>query len=530
MKEKIILFDSTLRDGSQAESISYSVGDKIAILKALDKCGIDYIESGNPGSNPKDIEFFEQLKDVEMKHAKLCAFGSTRKSNIGVEDDRNIKAILKANTPAVAIFGKTSVFHITDIIRTTLDENLKMIEETIRYLVENGKEVTFDAEHFFDGYFLDKDYALEVLKVAEKGGASYLTLCDTNGGTLPFDVYNIVKSLKKQLNTPLGIHCHDDSGLGVANSLMAVDAGARQVQGVFLGFGERCGNANLASIISNLQLKMGYDCLPEEYMKNLTGTAIKIAEISNYNMSGREPFVGKSAFAHKGGMHIDAVLKAPESFEHIKPELVGNERRILMSEVAGRSTIVNLMQEINPNLTKKSEETTRVMNRIKDLEHQGYQFEGAESSVRLLIRKELNKYKPFFTIEDYKIIGSQPKTENTGASAMVKVNVDGASEINAAEGDGPVNALDKALRKALEVFYPKLKEVRLVDFKVRVIDKGATASKVRVLIESTDGKEIWTNVGVSTDIIEASLIALVDSLEFKLLRDMEETLKTYKLL
>ena len=328
----------------------------------------------------------------------------------------------------------------------------------------------------------------------------------------------------------MGIHCHDDSGLGVANSLMAVDAGARQVQGVFLGFGERCGNANLASIISNLQLKMGYDCLPEEYMKNLTGTAIKIAEISNYNMSGREPFVGKSAFAHKGGMHIDAVLKAPESFEHIKPELVGNERRILMSEVAGRSTIVNLMQEINPNLTKKSEETTRVMNRIKDLEHQGYQFEGAESSVRLLIRKELNKYKPFFTIEDYKIIGSQPKTENTGASAMVKVNVDGASEINAAEGDGPVNALDKALRKALEVFYPKLKEVRLVDFKVRVIDKGATASKVRVLIESTDGKEIWTNVGVSTDIIEASLIALVDSLEFKLLRDMEETLKTYKLL
>ncbi len=530
MKEKIVLFDSTLRDGSQAEGISYSVGDKIAILKALDKCGIDYIESGNPGSNPKDIEFFEQIKDLEMQHAKLCAFGSTRKSNIGVEDDNNVKALLKADTPAVAIFGKTSVFHITDIIRTTLDENLKMIEDTIRYLVENGKEVTFDAEHFFDGYFLDKDYAIEVLKAAQKGGASYLTLCDTNGGTLPLDIYNIVKSLKTKINTPLGIHCHDDSGLGVANSIMAVEAGVRQVQGVFLGFGERCGNANLVSIISNLQLKMGYDCISEERLKSLTGTAIKIAEISNYTMTGREPFVGKSAFAHKGGMHIDAVLKAPESFEHIIPETVGNERRILMSEVAGRSTIVNLMQEINPALTKKSEETTRVMNRIKELEHQGYQFEGAESSVRLLIRKELNKYKPFFTIEDYKIIGSQPQSDYEGASAMVKVNVEGTSEINAAEGDGPVNALDKALRKALEVFYPKLKEVRLIDFKVRVIDKGATASKVRVLIESTDGKDIWTNVGVSTDIIEASLIALVDSLEFKLLRDMEETLKTYKLI
>lgn len=310
---------------------------------------------------------------------------------------------------------------------------------------------------------------------------------------------------------------------------MAVQAGARQVQGTFLGYGERCGNANLSSIIPNLQLKLGYDCLSPESMEKLTSSAIRIAEISNYVLSGREPFVGKSAFAHKGGMHIDAVLKAPTSFEHIPPESVGNQRRILMSEVAGRSTIIQLINEIDPNLTKKSEETTRVMDKIKELEYQGYQFEGAESSIKLLIRKELGKYRPFFQIEDFKTIGEKPvEGRALSASAVVKVNVEGQSEINAAEGDGPVNALDKALRKALEVFYPKIKEVRLTDFKVRVIDKGATASKVRVLIESTDGEDIWTNVGVSTDVIEASLIALIDSIEYKLLNDMERKLKEFK--
>lgn len=343
------------------------------------------------------------------------------------------------------------------------------------------------------------------------------------------EIMEIVKHVASEVDIAVGIHCHNDSGLGVANSIMAVQAGARQVQGTFLGYGERCGNANLSSIIPNLQLKLGYDCLSPESMEKLTSSAIRIAEISNYVLSGREPFVGKSAFAHKGGMHIDAVLKAPTSFEHIPPESVGNQRRILMSEVAGRSTIIQLINEIDPSLTKKSEETTRVMDKIKELEYQGYQFEGAESSIKLLIRKELGKYRPFFQIEDFKTIGEKPvEGRALSASAVVKVNVEGQSEINAAEGDGPVNALDKALRKALEIFYPKIKEVRLTDFKVRVIDKGATASKVRVLIESTDGEDIWTNVGVSTDVIEASLIALIDSIEYKLLNDMERKLKEFK--
>ncbi|MEG0378605.1 MAG: citramalate synthase, partial [Eubacterium sp.] len=466
---------------------------------------------------------------VQLEHALLCAFGSTRRNGIAVEEDANIQAIIKANTPAVAIFGKTSTFHITDIIKTTLDENLRMIEDTMAYLKKHKKQVTFDAEHFFDGYKLDSAYAIEVLKAAERGGADCICLCDTNGGTLPLEIMEIMKHVAREIAVHLGIHCHNDSGFGVANSVVAVQAGARQVQGTFLGFGERCGNANLSTIIPNLQLKLGYNCLSEEAMEKLTSSSIRIAEISNYLLSGREPFIGKSAFAHKGGMHIDAVMKAPSSFEHIKPETVGNERRILMSEVAGRSTIIQLIKEIDPALTKKSEETTRVMDKIKELEYQGYQFEGAESSIKLLIRKQLGKYKPFFQIEDFKTIGEKPVDGRTlSASAVVKVKVEGQSEINAAEGDGPVNALDKALRKALEVFYPKIKEVRLTDFKVRVIDKGATASKVRVLIESTDGEDIWTNVGVSTDVIEASLIALIDSIEYKLLNDMERQLKEYK--
>ncbi len=473
MAEKIVLFDSTLRDGAQAEGISFSVEDKIRILETLDRLGIDMIEAGNPGSNPKDIAFFEQIANIPLKHAKLCAFGSTRRSGIHVEDD---------------------------------------------------------CEHFFDGYKLDSSYAMEVLKAAERGGASSVALCDTNGGTLPSEVSQMVMVVKKAIHIPVGIHCHNDSGLGVANSLAAVDAGARQVQGTFLGYGERCGNANLSAIIPNLQLKMGYACLPEECLEKMTGSAIRIAEISNYVLSGREPFIGKSAFAHKGGMHIDAVLKAPTSFEHIPPESVGNERRILMSEVSGRSTIMQMIKDIDPS-EKKSEETTRVMDRIKALEYEGYQFEGAESSVRLLIRKELGKYKPFFKIEDFKTFGEKPVAgRSLSSSAVVKVCVDGKEAVNAAEGDGPVNALDKALRCALEDFFPKIKEMRLTDFKVRVIDKGATASKVRVLIESTDGQDIWTNVGVSTDVIEASLIALVDALEYKLLGDMERQLKEYKLL
>lgn len=528
--EKIITFDSTLRDGAQAEGISFSVEDKLSILTTLDRMGIDIIEAGNPGSNPKDISFFDQLKDVELTHAKVCAFGSTRRSRLDVEDDANVKALLEAETPAVAIFGKASVFHVEEIIHTSREENLKMIEDTVAYLSENGKIVCFDAEHFFDGYKLDPEYAVEVLKAAERGGAHTLCLCDTNGGTLPQEISTIVTDVRSKVDAAIGIHCHNDAGLAVANSLMAVDAGARQVQGTLLGIGERCGNANLATIIADLQLKMGYDCMPEDCLNKLTSSAIRVAEIANYAMSGREPYVGKSAFAHKGGMHIDAVMKAPSSFEHVSPDVVGNERRILMSEVSGRSTIINMIHEVDPTIDKKSEEATRVMNRIKELEYEGYQFEGAESSVRLLIRKELGKFKPFFTINDFKTIGEKPVDGRAlSASAIVKVTVDGKEAINAAEGDGPVNALDKALRTALQEFFPKIKELRLTDFKVRVIDQGATASKVRVLIESTDGHEIWTNVGVSTDVIEASLIALVDSIEYKLLSDMERQIREYHL-
>ncbi|MDD4507588.1 MAG: citramalate synthase [Eubacteriaceae bacterium] len=528
--EKIETFDSTLRDGAQAEGISFSVEDKIKILKTLDRLGIDIIEAGNPGSNPKDISFFERLKDVKLEHAQLCAFGSTRRSNVKVEDDSNVQALLEAGTPAVAIFGKTSTFHIKKVIRTTLEENLEMIEDTIAYLTNNDKTVYFDAEHFFDGYKLDAKYAVDVLKAAERGGAKVLVLCDTNGGTLPMEIHQIITEIKSQVTAEIGIHCHNDSGLGVADSLMAVDAGARQVQGTFLGFGERCGNASLSSIIPNLQLKMGYDCMPEKSLEKLTSSAIRVAEISNYSLTGREPYVGKSAFAHKGGMHIDAVMKSPSSFEHIVPEKVGNERRILMSEVSGRSTIIQMINEIDPTIDKKSKETTQVMDKIKELEYEGYQFEGAESSVRLLIRKELGRFKPFFTIADFKTIGEKPVDGRAlSASALVKVMVDGKEAVNAAEGDGPVNALDKALRTALEEFFPKIKELRLTDFKVRVIDQGATASKVRVLIESTDGVDIWTNVGVSTDVIEASLIALVDSIEYKLLIDMERQIKEYHL-
>jgi 2-isopropylmalate synthase len=528
--KKITIFDSTLRDGAQAEGISFSVKDKLDIVKILDKMGIDIIEAGNPGSNPKDIAFFEELKTLPLSHAALCAFGSTCHPGKKAEDDANLQAILKTNTKYAAIFGKASVFHVQSILNTTREENLRMIEDSCQFLSQNGKKVIFDAEHFFDGYALDADYALATLKAAEKGGAVAVSLCDTNGGTLPSKIQKIVGHVCNSLQIEVAIHAHNDSGLGVAASLSGVEGGASQVQGTFLGYGERCGNANLATVIADLQLKMGYQCLPENKIEKLTPTAIKIAEISNYALTGREPYIGKSAFAHKGGMHIDAVLKAPHSFEHIDPQSVGNQRRILMSEVAGRGTIIQLIHEIDPGIEKHSKEATRVMDRIKELEYQGYQFEGAESSVKLLIRKELGKFKPFFEIEDFKTIGEKPAAGHAlSASAIVKVSVEGQEAINAAEGDGPVNALDKALRAALEGFYPSIKSLRLTDFKVRVIDQGATASKVRVLIESSDGDDIWSNVGVSTDVIEASLIALVDSIEYKLLKDMEKKIKDYYL-
>lgn len=529
--KRIQIFDSTLRDGAQAEGISFSVADKLKIVAVLDQLGVSYIEAGNPGSNPKDLEFFARVNELELKNAKLTAFGATRRKHTPVWDDRNVKSLLTANTPTVTIFGKSWDFHVTDILQTTLEENLNMIRETLQFFKEHGKEVIYDAEHFFDGYKHNPEYALQTLRAAVEGGASVLVLCDTNGGAFPNEVYEITKLVVEEFasdEVAVGIHAHNDGGMAVANSLMAVQAGAVHVQGTVNGFGERCGNANLCTIIPNLQLKAGYACIPPEQMKRLTVTARTIAEIANVQFNERDPYVGKSAFAHKAGMHIDGVNKAASSFEHIAPELVGNERRLLMSEVAGRSTILAKLQAVDPTLTKDSVETEQLINKLKELEHEGYQFEGAESSFRLLVRKHLGKYRPFFNLIYFKIIGDSNINGSCSSSAMVKLEVDGQEEITAADGAGPVHALDRALRKALEVFYPELKKVHLTDYKVRVLDtKTATASKVRVLIESTDGTDSWTTVGVSTDIIEASWIALVDSMEHKLLKDMEEKMRIY---
>ncbi len=528
MRKKIAIFDSTLRDGAQGEGISFSVEDKIKIVKTLDELGVSYIEAGNPGSNPKDLEFFDKIKNIKLNNSKIVAFGSTRRCNISVEEDKNIKSLVDANVDAVAIFGKSWDFHVTDIIHTTLDENLKMIGETIAYFKNFGKEVIFDAEHFFDGYKNNKDYALKTLETAVEAGADCLSLCDTNGGCFPDEIYDITKFVCENFSVAVGIHCHNDCDMASANAVMAVIAGAVSVQGTFTGFGERCGNTPLSTVIANLQAKRDYCCIPDENMSNLTHTARKISEIANFKLSDITPYVGKCAFAHKGGMHIDGVSKASRSFEHIEPAVVGNERKFLTSEVAGRSTILSMVQKIAPSIEKNSPETDLIIKKLKDYEYNGYQFEGAEGSFELLIRKTLGKYKPFFELVNFKTIGEQPYFEGVSASAVIKVIVDGKTEITAAEGNGPVNALDKALRKALEVFYPALSEVHLTDYKVRVLDgKTATASKVRVLIESSDGTDNWTTVGVSNDIIEASWIALVDSIEYKLIKDIECKFKTY---
>lgn len=524
MRKKLKIFDSTLRDGAQAKGISFSIYDKLKIVNILDRLGIDYIESGNPGSNPKDLEFFEEVKKMNLVNSKLTAFGSTRRKNITVEEDTNVQALLTANSPVVAIFGKAWDLHVTEVIRTTLEENLNMIKDTVRFFKEKGKEVIYDAEHFFDGYKANKEYALETLKVAEEAGADCLVLCDTNGGAFPDEVFDIVDQVSKKVSVEVGIHCHDDGGMSVANTIVSVNAGANHIQGTFIGYGERCGNANLCSLIGNLQLKKGYNCIFDSKLKNLTMAARYIAEVSNIKLDTKSPFVGVNAFTHKGGMHIDGVCKVPESFEHVNPSDIGNERTFLMSEVAGRRVLLRKIEKVYPEIEKDSKETKYFIDELKRLEYEGYQFEGAESSFELKIIKHFIKYKPLFTLENFKVISDQASPDSSfSATAVVKINVDDKKKLMAAEGDGPVDALDSALRKALETFYPQLKEVHLTDYKVRVLDaKDATAAKVRVLIESTDGKDFWTTVGVSTDIIEASLIALVDSIEYKLIKDVEK--------
>lgn len=518
--KNIVIYDSTLRDGAQAQGISFSVEDKLKLVEALDRIGIGYIEAGNPGSNPKDLEFFERARKMELQHAKLIAFGSTRRVNLAVEEDVNVKSLLMAGTDAVAIFGKSWDFHVTDILKTTLDENLAMIYDTVAFLKQQGKEVVYDAELFFEGYRANPGYAMKTLKAAYDAGADCLTLCETTGGSFPDEIREVTGRVVKEFDIPVGIHCHNDSGMAVANSIVAVQAGAVQVQGTINGYGERCGNANLCVIIPNLQMKLGCKCLPEEKLEAITSISRYVNEIANVVPDERAPYVGRFAFAHKAGMHADAVSKNTRSYEHIDPEAVGNERVFLMSEVAGRSAVLNLIKNVDSSITKDSPDARRVLERLKELEYEGYQYEGAESSFEIEIRKVLGKYRPSFELREFKVIVNEPSLGGINSSAMIKIKVDDQAEITAAEGDGPVNALDKAVRKALERFYPQIRGMKLTDFKVRVLDSvSATAAKVRVLIESTDGKEVWTTIGVSTDIIDASWKALVDSIEYKLIKD-----------
>ncbi len=520
---RIEIYDTTLRDGSQAEGISFSVHDKLKIAEKLDEFGIDYIEGGWPGSNPKDIEFFLKAKELVFSNSTLVAFGSTRKPDVPVADDINLKHLLAAGTRAITIFGKTWDMHVFDALHTTLAENLAMIEESVAFLKEHQKEVIYDAEHFFDGYRSNPVYAMETLLAAQRGGADKIVLCDTNGGVLPFELQQIIALVRTKIGTPLGLHAHDDSGVAVANSLIAVEEGCRHIQGTINGYGERCGNANLCTIIPNLKLKLGMDCLKEGMLPNLATLSRFVSETANLLHPDNLPYVGKKAFAHKGGIHVDAVLKKSLTYEHIDPDLVGNKRRILISELAGRSNILYKARENNILLSKKIPETKTILEMLKRMEHEGYQFEGAEASFELLLWKAVRPYKPLFKLEGFRVITEKRGAGEVITEATLKTVVKGKTYLTAAEGNGPVNALDHALRKALEQVYPILKKIKLVDFKVRVLDgKDGTGAKVRVLIETRDGEESWSTIGVSTNIIEASWISLVDSVEYGLLCKAEK--------
>ena len=520
MVKRVTVLDTTLRDGSQREGISFSVQDKLRIAQKLDELGVAYIEGGWPGSNPKDVEFFARAKELSWRYAKITGFGSTRHAGIRVEEDTNVRALLEAGTPAATIVGKSSPLHVTAVLGTTLDENLRMIRETVGYLKAAGREVLFDAEHFFDGYKLDATYALETLRAAAEAGADCLVLCDTNGGTLPSEVGRIVAAVRQALpDAVLGMHAHDDTGVAVANTLVAVEAGATHVQGTINGYGERCGNANLCTVIPNLQLKMGYQALANGDLTILTAAAHYISEIANLRPDEHAPYVGASAFAHKAGLHVSALSKVADSYQHIDPALVGNKMRVLVSELSGRSNIVHKLTELALEVELSASEIRRIAQRVKDLESQGFQFEGAEGSFELLVRRSQPGYRPPFEVLDFLVLVEKRSEKDILAEATVKAQVGGETIHTAAEGNGPVNALDRAMRKALLPFYPELDKVQLTDYKVRILDeKSATAALTRVLIDASDGERSWTTVGCSVNIIEASFQALLDSLELPLLR------------
>jgi 2-isopropylmalate synthase len=521
------LYDTTLRDGTQSEDISFLLEDKIRITHRLDEAGIHYVEGGWPGSNPKDVAFFKEIKKERLQQTKIAAFGSTRRAKVTPDKDQNIKLLVQAEPDCITIFGKTWDFHVREALRISLEENLDLIHDSLAYLKARAPEVVYDAEHFFDGYNANPEYALKTLQAAEAAGVDCIALCDTNGGNLPFAIADMIDQVKKHIKTPLGIHTHNDSECAVANSLMAVEHGIIQVQGTINGFGERCGNANLCSIIPALKLKMKRDCISDEQLRKLRDLSRYVYELANFAPPKHQAYVGNAAFAHKGGVHVSAIQRHPETYEHIRPEIVGNSTRVLISDLSGRANILAKAEEFNINLDSKDPVTLDILDNIKEMENRGYQFEGAEATFELMMKRALGTHKKFFTVTGFRVIDEKRHEDNQPVSeATVMVKVGGKFEHTAAEGNGPVNALDNALRKALEKFYPKLKEVKLLDYKVRVLPAGqGTASATRVLIESGDKESRWGTVGVSENIIEASYQALIDSIEFKLHKSEEDASK-----
>jgi 2-isopropylmalate synthase len=514
MGNNVQVYDTTLRDGTQREGISLSLADKLKVTRLLDNLGVAYIEGGWPGSNPKDAAYFEAVQSIELQHARIAAFGSTCRKNSDPATDPNIMALVDAKTPVVTVVGKTSMLHVTEVLQTTPEENLRMIRESLRYLKSLGKEVIYDAEHFFDGIKLDMEYALDTLEAAIEGGADTIVLCDTNGGSLPWEIAKYLDGVNQAFpNVPLGIHTHNDGELAVANTLAAVQSGAIHVQGTINGYGERCGNANLCSIIPDLELKMGYQCLPDgNNLRTLTNLSRTVAEIANLAPDNHLAYVGKSAFAHKGGIHVAAIRRNVDSYQHIDPALVGNEMRILVSDLSGQGNLLSKAEEFGLDVSR--EEALTVLDQIKRLEHEGFVFEGAEASVAIRLHRAKPGYKPLFTLVDFTVIVSE-RPGSALAQAMVKIDVDGDIVHTAADGNGPVNALDLALRKALLPLYPQLADFQLADYKVRIPDgNNGTAATTRVLIDTQNGSQRWSTIGAGTNIIQASWLALVDSVEY----------------
>ena len=517
----ILIYDTTLRDGTQGHRISFSAEDKLRIAVRLDDIGFHYIEGGWPGSNPRDMRFFKMARNASFKNARLTAFGSTRRSDLSVEACPNIQALLEADTPAVAIFGKSWDLHATEILGVSLDENLSLIHDSVRYLKAKGKEVIYDAEHFFDGYKHNPAYALRTVQTAVEAGADTIVLCDTNGGTLTWELTEIFKETAAAIAPArMGIHAHDDCGLAVANSLAAVVSGGVMVQGTVNGYGERCGNADLLSLIGTLELKMARRCLPEGALRHLTGLSRDVSDVANTPPAHSKPYVGSNAFAHKGGVHVSAIQKNPVAYEHTDPEFVGNRRGVIVSDLSGRSNIEHKAQELGIDLGTGNYVSKRIVRDIKEMEDEGYQFDTANGSLSLLMRKAIGTFDEPFFLESFRVIDEKTKRNVSHSQATIKISVGDEHEITAAEGRGPVNALDNALRKALKKFYPRISEMHLVDFKVRILEEtDGTAAKVRVLLESSDDTDVWTTTGVSENIIEASWYALVDSMQYKLSKD-----------